>query len=218
MHAWLDPPASSGPCTVLNVEQSTIPPDATWFRLRRAEAAALMPAPIHPDRHCGSGFWFLRTPPKPPGQHPRDVQQLPFQATGMFNAGLEPTVVPVNLTGEQTLTSYVVEAWTDRSDLGVTAPAARLLATSAILSFSFDDLGFSRGLQFHNFSVSEVAPGWVTVRAQPSDAQMFRLAQSVTWAAFQPTSHVNSRGRPLFSLDTSLLNDKYDTDQYMCHT
>jgi hypothetical protein len=132
----------------------------------------------------------------------------------MFNAGLEPTIVPVNLTGAQTTTVYVVEAWTDRSDLGVAVPPARLLATSATMLFSFNDLGFSTGLQFHHFEASEVAPGWLTVRAQPSNASVFRLAKSVTWAAFQPTGQANARGRPLFSLDTALLNDKYRTREF----
>jgi hypothetical protein len=78
LHAWLEPPSSSGPCTVLQLQQSTIPADTTWLRLRRAEPGASMPGPIHPDSHSSAGFWFLRTPSKPAGQLPRGVQQVSF--------------------------------------------------------------------------------------------------------------------------------------------
>ena len=218
LHAWLEPSSNAGPCTVLQLEQSTIPPATTWLRLRRAEPGASVPAPIHPDRHSNLGIWFLRTPPKHPGQLPRDVQQLAFQAAGMFNAGLEPVIVPVNLTGGgRAQMRYVVEAWSERGDLvagPVPVPPARLLASSAVMTFSFEDRGFS-GLHFHNFTVTAVTPGWVTVRAQPSDPALYRLARSVTWAAFQPTGRANASSlRPLFSLDTAQLNDKYTTREF----
>jgi hypothetical protein len=218
LHASLEPASSSGPCTVLQLQQSTVPAATTWFRLRRAEPNASMPAPIHPDRHSGAGFWFLRTPPKPAGQLPREVQQLAFQAAGMFNAGLEPTIVPVNLTGGgRAQLKYVAEAWSERSDLATVAgaPPARLLATSAVMTFSFDDRGFSAGLHFQNFTATDLAPGWVTVRAHPSDAALYSLAKSVTWAAFQPTGRTNtSTGRPLFALDTALQDSKFTTREF----
>jgi hypothetical protein len=129
-----------------------------------------------------TGMWFPRTAPKIEGRGPLGIQQFPFSGTSMFNAGNIPQIVPCNLSlhdGEQrTSHSFVVEAWTDRDDLGVW-PAerkGRMLATSNALTYTFDDAGFSRGLSFDKFKATDVAPGWVSIVAEPNNATIYAQA------------------------------------------
>ena len=67
----------------------------------------------------------------------------------MFNAGDVRDIVPCNLSGQgedgaRTTNTFVVEAWTDRSDLG-DGGNAKLHSSSAPMEFVFDDQGFSKG-------------------------------------------------------------------------
>ena len=156
MAARLNPPASSGTVTVLEIEQASIPAGASWFHLRSADGSAQMPDQILAGWTANSQMWFPRTAPKTGGAGPVGIQQYPFSASSMFNAGNVAEIVPCNLSSNITRTirenSFIVEAWTDRNDLGDgSAATATLLASSASMAFAFDDKGFSHGLQFDNF-------------------------------------------------------------------
>lgn len=185
----LVPPASSGPCTVLQIDRNPVPPATTWFRLRSAVPGTPMPTPIGGALATDGALWFPLTAPKPAGQLPQGVQEFPFMGTGVFNAGNVRDVVPCNITAPRTIEQFIVEAWTDRSDLGDGSHAA-LLATSTAMTFTFDDLGFSAGLKFDTFAVtpSETVPGLMTVTAQPTNTTAYAYAKLVTWFAFRPTA------------------------------
>ena len=94
--ARLTPPASSGPCTVVEIEQAGVPDGASWFHLRPAASGGAMPSQIM--GHAAAGMWFPRTAPKTEGRGPVGVQQFPFSGTSMFNAGngtqLHPPAAP----------------------------------------------------------------------------------------------------------------------------
>lgn len=111
--------------------------------------------------------------------------------------------------GQTTAHSFVVDAWTDRNDLG-DGTAARKLASSAPMVFAFDDHGFSRGLAFEQFEAVDVAPGWVRITAQPTNATLARQAKLVTWTGFGPPL-VSAPGLPAFTLDEPLMGDQYTT-------
>jgi hypothetical protein len=175
-----------------------------------------------------TGMWFPRTTPKIEGRGPLGIQQFPFSGTSMFNAGNIPQIVPCNLSlhdGEQrTSHSFVVEAWTDRDDLGVW-PAerkGRMLATSNALTYTFDDAGFSRGLSFDKFKATDVAPGWVSIVAEPNNATIYAQAKQVTWTGFAPppeppvgaaTTEGDKKGGalPVFTLNEAVMGDQYTT-------
>jgi hypothetical protein len=130
--------------------------------------------------------------------------------------------VPCNLSahdGRQTTShSFVVDAWSDRNDLGDGA-AAKKLASSAPMVFTFDDLGFSRGLAFDRFEAADVAPGWVSITAQPTNATLYQQAKEVTWVGFAPPAETDVVGGggggalPAFTLNeaASGIADQYTT-------
>ena len=109
--------------------------------------------------------------------------RFPFLATGVFNAGNVREIVPCNLSGQdsdgaRTTTTFILEAWDDRNDLGDGA-GAKLLASSAPMVFVFDDLGFTKSLKFSHFVVhaSTAVPGLLTVTAQPTNATAMTMAK-----------------------------------------
>lgn len=119
--------------------------------------------------------------------------------------------------GGQQITShsFVVDAWSDRSDLGDGATAKKL-ATSAPMIYTFDDRGFSRGLAFDQFKAIDVEPGWVSVTAQPTNATLYSDAKEVTWVGFGPPAETGVEGSdalPVFTLNEGLsgLADQYTT-------
>ena len=118
----LNPSTSIFPYSVAEVDQSSVPAAATWFKLVAASSNEYWP--------CGSAgggvpipkqlslCWFPRTPPKDRGhfqEGPLGIQQLPFGA-------LDAAAPASNFT-------LVVQAWSDRNDLG-DGVNATLLATS----------------------------------------------------------------------------------------
>ena len=129
---------------VAEVEHASVPHETTWFRVRPT-----LPPPAKPDGLLHS-LWHPRTSPKPAGQLPRDVQQIPFGAACEFAAGCVQS---------RHNYSFVVEAWSDRNDLGGPGALPVLLAQSAPLGFHFDDRHFASGLRFMNFSAAEHGPG-----------------------------------------------------------
>ena len=88
--ARLNPPASSGPITVVEIDQDSVPDGVTWFHLRPSAAGGSMPSQIM--GHSATGMWFPRTAPKIEGRGPVGIQQFPFSGTSMFNAGNSETV------------------------------------------------------------------------------------------------------------------------------
>ena len=214
--ARLNPPAGTGPCTVLEVEQSTVPAAATWFRLRAAGATGADPVPPGGVGERPGDVWFLRMPERPVGQTPRGVQEFPFSSADVFNAGNVRDIVATNLTETQ-LHSFVVEAWTDRNDLGDGANAA-LLATSDSMTYSFDDLGFSTSLGFDQFRATDLQPGLVTVAARPTNLTAFGMAKLVSWFGFEVAAATgvsaadNTIGKlPAFTLSVDTLGAQYPT-------
>ena len=127
----LNPAVSAKGVSVASVRQSSIPAAATWLKLR-----TLIPPAPYPSRTdeenwpCGDKCWFVKTKPKDKShfQGPLGIQQLRF--TGMANLTL------------------IVEAWSDRNDLGDGAKAT-LLATSPRLAYTFDDKGFAEVRHMH---------------------------------------------------------------------
>ena len=166
---------------------------------------------------------FPRTPPKTGGAGPVDIQQYPFSGSSMFNAGNVAAIVPCNLSINTTRTiinnSYIVEAWSDRNDLGDGA-AAKLLASSVSMSFDFDDKGFSHGLQFDRFKMVDRDPGQGTIYAHPTavnegGSTLYEMAKLITWHGFLPIpGKVTGRGLPMFSLDVTLMASEYTTREF----
>ena len=140
----------------------------------------------------------------------------------MFNAGNVAEIVPCNLSqagGGRTVTmnSFIVEAWSDRNDLGDRSRVAnKLLASSPSMTFTFDDQGFSHGLQFDQFSMRDGDPGQGTIYAHPTNDTLYGMAKLITWHGFLPIpgKSTPSRGLPMFSLDVTLLASEYTTREF----
>ena len=153
---------------VAEVEHASVPPETTWFHLRPA-----VPPPAKPDGLIHS-LWFARTPPKPAGQLPQGVQQISFDAACEFAAGCDQS---------RKNFSFIVEAWSDRDDLGGPGTPV-LLAQSARLRFHFDDLGFASGMRFTNFTAVEHGPAHVTISCLPNSATLYAMAEQITWFGY----------------------------------
>eukprot|EP01043_Picozoa_sp_COSAG02_P078858 COSAG02_NODE_17963_length_968_cov_1.696203_2_plen_169_part_01 len=159
---------------------------------------------------AANGLWFRRTTAKQKGLSPQGIQEFPFMGTGVFNAGNVREIVPCNLSAPQTSQSFVVEAWSDRNDLS-DGHLAKLLASSAAMTFSFDDLGFSKGLRFQNFAVKEstTVPGMMTITAQANNATTMAMAKLISWFGFNPVpagdEDYAADALPTFSLNTAFL-------------
>ena len=194
----LNPPASTRPCTVAEVQHASMPAAATWIRLRPNATATPAEWP------CGKRCWFRRTAPKNGSRFegPVGIQQLAFCALAEAAPGSS--------------IALVAEAWSDRNDLG-DGMTARLLASSDPFTFTFNDLGFAEQASFVNFSAVERAPGWVTIRAQPADERWYSMAKLLAWSGYEATP---STGRlvgsalPTFSGNTGLLGDVYTTQEF----
>jgi hypothetical protein len=148
------------------------------------------------------------------------VQEFPFSSADVFNAGNVRDIVPCNLTNVQAH-SFVVEAWSDRNDLGDGANA-KLLGTSESMTYTFDDRGFSQSLGFEDFVATDLAPGFVTVSARPTNTTAFAMAKLISWFGFKaPTAapadsrhQTTAGGRatlPAFTLDVVGLGAMYPT-------
>eukprot|EP01050_Picozoa_sp_SAG11_P043758 SAG11_NODE_20902_length_436_cov_0.759644_1_plen_84_part_10 len=77
---------------------------------------------------------------------PLGIQQLAFNVLGDARPGASVTLV--------------VEAWSDRTDLG-DGSGASLLASSKPLTFTSDDHGFASQIHFGDFLASETTIGTV---------------------------------------------------------
>ena len=80
-HLLLNASTRSG--AVAEVEHASVPPGTTWFHVRPAT-----PPPPKPDGLLHS-LWHARTAPKPVGQQPQGVQQIPFGASCEFAAAAQ---------------------------------------------------------------------------------------------------------------------------------
>jgi hypothetical protein len=178
---------------VLEVQHASVPAATKWFRVAPASPTAA------PGGGCGGGgCWLPRTAPKPAGQLPQGVQQLPFRASCEFDTGC--VLAHHNYT-------YVVEAWSDRSDLGDGA-SATLLAASPPLLYTYDNHGFASGLRFGNFTASEHAPGHVTVACLPNSPALFAMVGQIVWFGYRVASEP-AAGLPTFSIDEDAVDGVY---------
>jgi hypothetical protein len=198
----LSPTTSTRPCTVAEIQQSSIPDAASWFRLRPKTNATVTSA----EWPCGERCWFRRTEPKNGSRFegPVGVQELPFCALAEAAPGSSITLV--------------AEAWSDRKDLG-DGSAAQLLASSDPLTFTFDDLGFAEQASFVNFSAKEKAPGWVTIHAQPADDRWYSMVKLIDWSGYEQTpghstTSLMDSALPTFSGNSGLLGDVYTTSEF----
>jgi hypothetical protein len=192
-HLLLNASTRSG--AVAEVEHASVPPGTTWFHVRPAT-----PPPPKPDGLLHS-LWYARTAPKPVGQQPQGLQQIPFGASCEFAAGC--------VYQSQRNFSFVVEAWSDRNDLGGPGTPA-LLAQSAPLLFEFDDRHFASGLRFLNFSAVEHAPGHVTISCLPNSATLYAMAEQITWFGYGVATDPPT-GLPTFTIDERLADGVYST-------
>eukprot|EP01051_Picozoa_sp_SAG22_P005001 SAG22_NODE_285_length_12974_cov_2.969087_2_plen_911_part_00 len=214
--ARLSPAVSTRPCTVLEIEQASVPAATTWFRLVSATPGVPVPTQMVGEDGGEAGLWFIRTARKAGDAGPKGIQQFPFLAAGMFNAGNVPEIVPANLSSSVARNSFAVEAWSDRNDMSDGAEA-KLLSTSAAMEFSFDDGGFSANLKFDGFKVaaSRAVPGLLTVSARPTNATAFGDAKLITWYSVTPADWADeASGLPTFRLATDLLGDMYTTREF----
>ena len=103
--------------------------------------------------------------------------------------------------------TLVVEAWSDRNDLGDGAKAA-VLAASTPLTFVYDDKGFSSAASFVDFSAVETQQGSVTITAKFGNPLTSASAKLISWYGYLPTPTGG------FSLDTAILGDQFTTREY----
>ena len=206
--AQLGPAASPRPCTVAEVKQNSVPAGATWFRLKPTDDAVTKDTENWP---CGYSCWYPRTAPKNASRHegPLGIQQLPFCALTDAARG--------------TNMSLVVEAWSDRNDLGDGTAGAVLLASSNVMQFTFDDHGFSESAAFCNFSAVENANGWVTLTAHATDPAWYAMAGLISWIGVVPNqqqqvtnvyfaANTSVGGLPSFAGD--MLGDAYSVREF----
>jgi hypothetical protein len=188
---------STRSAAVAQIDRSGVPPRTTWFHIRPT-----VPPPAKPDGLMHS-LWRPRTPPKPAGQLPQGVQQIPFDASCEFAAGCDQS---------RHNYSFVVEAWSDRTDLGEPGPPGVLLAQSAPLAFHFDDRGFANGLRFTNFTATEHGPGHVTIGCLPMHGAeaLYAMAELVTWFGYRVHT-TPPAGLPTFTIDEVLEDGVYST-------
>lgn len=191
---------STRPCTAVRIDQASVPPNATWFRLRGVSKDWAFPVLCDSFPHCARGLaaeWFVRTAASP--------QEHSFYGT-------EPTYLYLH---RRTVNTFVVEAWSKRNDLGDGGDAL-LLGTSAPLRFSFDDRGFAAGVDLGEFRATTLGPGEVTISAHPVKNEAFGMVEVITWSAFRPTgtTTVGNTSRPAFTFDEGLLFEDFSPRQY----
>ena len=194
LHAHLLWNASTRSGAVAEIEHASVPEATTWFHLRPTA-----PPPAKPDGLMHS-MWRARTTPKPVGQLPQGVQQFPFDAACEFAAGCNPS---------RKNYSFIVEAWSDRNDLGGPGKP-ELLAQSLPLKFHFDDLRFASGLRFTNFTAREHAPGHVTISCLPNSETLYAMAEVITWFGYDLETNPPN-GLPTFSIDERVADGSYST-------
>ncbi len=200
---------------VVEINQTSMPPSAEWFRIRATTTLAeKYDRPCYPYSQC----WFHRTAPKVAKLHqnPLGIQQLAFNVLGDGRPGASITLI--------------VEAWSDRTDLG-DGSSASLLASSDPLTFTFDDHGFASQIHFGNFTAIENNIGTVTIAAKPADQTWYAMAKLITWYGYVLTGSTGiggnggnvlagesdkpgSRLLPAFSIDPNALGDQYTTREF----
>ena len=194
---------STRPCAVVQIENSTVPPRTTWFRLRGVSPGWAFPQVCSRSFSCGgkgvATQWFVRT------HSQRTDQEHAFYGT-------DPTYLYEHL---RTVNTFVVEAWSDRNDLGDGAQA-QLLAVSAPMTFTFDDGGFAKNLDLGEFTARSLGPGEVMISAHPVDNDALKQAELITWSGFEVsgTTTAGNVTRPKFTFSEGLLFDNFTPRQY----
>eukprot|EP01052_Picozoa_sp_SAG31_P030172 SAG31_NODE_3073_length_4714_cov_2.744529_4_plen_273_part_00 len=190
LHAHLLANSSTRSAAVAEIEHASVPHETRWFFLKPTVP------PTKPDGLL-HGLWRARTQPKPTGQLPQGVQQISFDAACEFAAGCD--------TSRHNY-SYTVEAWSDRNDLGGPGTPT-LLARSAPLNFHYDDRGF-KNLRFVNFSAVEHGPGHVTISCVPNSAELYSMAEQITWFGYDVETTPPS-GLPTFRINQAQIDSVY---------
>ena len=194
---------------VVEINQTSMPPIAEWFRIRPTPPLSnTLDRPCYPYSQC----WFHRTAPKDAKRHqtPLGIQQLAFNVLGDARPGANITLI--------------VEAWSDRTDLG-DGSRASLLASSEPLTFTSDDHGFASQIHFGHFTAIENNIGTVTIRAKPANQTWYGMAKLITWFGYVLTGSSDgdtaaesdtsgSRLLPAFSIDPNALGDQYTTREF----
>ena len=193
---WAESPR---PCAVVQIEASGVPAQSNWFRLRGVSPGWTFPifCDSYPD--CDKGptdQWFPRTQ--------QNLTQYAFYGTQSTISG----------SGARSVNTFVVEAWTSRSDLGDSSQA-RLLAKSPALVFTFDDKGFSRGLDMGPFSATDTEAGEAIVVAHPTRTDAWSMVELMTWSGWHFTGkHTAASKRPVFAFSEGLLFEQFTPRQY----
>jgi hypothetical protein len=200
---------------VVEINQTSVPPTAQWFRIRNTTMLnEKYDRPCYPYSQC----WFYRTAPKDAKLHqaPLGIQQLAFNVLGNARPGAS--------------VKLVVEAWSDRTDLG-DGSSASLMASSEPLTFTFDDHGFASQIHFGDFLATENTIGTVTIVAKPDDQSTYAMAKLITWYGYALTGRTVSDAKvsvaesetsggsgprllPAFSIDPNALGDQYTTREF----
>eukprot|EP01052_Picozoa_sp_SAG31_P027229 SAG31_NODE_2531_length_5555_cov_4.715909_1_plen_952_part_00 len=197
---------------VVEINQTSMPPLAEWFRIRSiTPLTEKYDRPCYPYNQC----WFHRTAPKDAKHHqaPLGTQQLAFNVLGDARPG--------------STVALVVEALSDRTDLS-DGSRASLLASSEPLNFTFDDHGFASQIHFGNFTAVENNIGTVTIRARPASQTWYAMAKLITWYGYVLTDSNGSgdnvpaaqsdtsgpRLLPAFSIAPNEFGDQYTTREF----
>jgi hypothetical protein len=204
--ARLQQSQSTRPCAVVQIEQATVPAATQWFCLRGDSPHWAFPDRMHPRQncspHCATDVeqWFART-----------------QQNGTQDHAFYGTQSTISGSGARTVNTFVVEAWTARTDLGDRA-RARLLATSPALTFTFDDKGYSASVDMGPFSAQDGDPGESTIFAVPNRTNAaWQQVETITWSAFYFKEYdVTSNGvtRPVFAFSEGVLFETFTPRQH----
>jgi hypothetical protein len=196
---------STRPCAVVQIEQVTVPAATQWFCLRGISPHWAFPDRMHPEQNCSPTCakdveqWFART-----------------QRNGTQDHAFYGSQSTISGSGARTVNTFVVEAWTARTDLGDKA-RAQLLATSPPLTFTFDDKGFSESVDMGLFSAQDGEPGESTVFALPNRTNAaWQQVETITWSGFHFREYVTSGGvtRPAFAFSEGVLFQTFTPRQH----
>jgi hypothetical protein len=164
----LRPAVSTRAFTKLHIRRASVPPDTRWFRLR-VNASIAAPKVL----------WFLAS-----GSTADATIRKASDQTYTFR----PLQYGSALKTSRAEAAVVLEAWSGRGGLPDSNETARLLASSRVMIFEFDDHGWSSSLKLVNFSITEFGPGQFTITAHPNNLTAWKLAETITWYGVVPTA------------------------------
>jgi hypothetical protein len=86
-----------------------------------------------------------------------------------------------------------------------------------VLTFTFDDKGFSASVDMGPFTAQDGEPGDVTIFAQPNrTGAAWKQVEIITWSGFHFREYVTSAGttRPVFAFSEGVLFETFTPRQY----